>query len=159
MAIPTLRSPTIQSGGLIPATHTAQGACVSPALNWRRPPPGRPYLTITVRSWLASGGDEIVHWLAYDIPEFLGGLVEDVGQGKIWTLGLNSDGHAAYLAFLGTDARRVRFDMFASRFQTGLDGPTTWEGISDILKKQDALGPFGFEAYDASLPALLRVSE
>lgn len=159
MAIPTLRSPTIQYGGLIPVTHTAQGAGVSPALSWRRPPPGRPFLTIVVRSWLVSGGDEIVHWLAYDIPEFLGGLAEDVGQGAIWTAGLNSDGDAVYLAFPGTDARRARFDMFASRSQTGLDGPTTWEDISDILEKQNALGSFGFEAYDASLPALLGVSK
>lgn len=155
VAIPTLRSPTISAGGLIPNTHTASGLGISPALNWRRLPPGRPYLTIAVRSWLTVGGDEIVHWLAFDIPEFLGGLKEDVGQGSSWTTGHNSNGDANYLPFAGEQPRRVRFDMFASRSPTGLDGPAPWEDISKFLEKHDALGAFGFEAYHANLPALM----
>ena len=158
MGIPTLRSPTIPQGGLIPDTHTANGQGVSPALNWRRPPPGKPYLTIVAHSWLPSGGDEIVHWLVFDLLEFIGGLKEDAGQGPGWTVGFNADGNADFLAFSGKDPRRVRFDMYASRSPTGFDGPASWSDISEYLRKTGALGPFGFEAYDVSLPKLLGVS-
>ena len=158
MAIPTLRSPTIQSGGLIPETHTAQGAGASPALEWRRIPPGRPFLTIVARSWLVSGRGETVHWLVFDILEFFGGLPQDAGQSANWTVGLNSNGDATFDPFPGTDPRRVRFDLFASSAPTGLDGPASWADIAATLKEQKALGPYGFEAYDASLPTLLGVS-
>jgi len=158
MAIPTLSAATIPAGGVIPKMHTAKGQKASPALNWRRIPPGRPYLTIVIRSWLVPERKEIVHWLLYDIPEFLGGIEQDVKQSSGWTTGLNSDGNARYLPFAATDPRRVRFDMFASRQPTGLDGPTSWDEIAKLLKTGNALGPFGFEAYDASLPALMGVS-
>lgn len=159
MAIPTLRSPTIRSGGIIPDTHTANGLGVSPALDWRRTPPGRPNLTIIVRSWASDGGDEIVHWLVYDIPAFIGGLEEDAGESQLWTIGLNSHGSASYLPFAGTNPRQARFEFYASRSPTGLDDPATWEDVSEILGQQSALGPYGFEAYDVDLPMLMGLSK
>lgn len=155
MGIPTLRSPSIPNGGLIPNRHTATGPGLSPALIWRRPPRGRIYLTIVARSWRITGGDEVVHWLIFDAFSFLGGLAEDAGQGAGWTTGVNSDGDARFLPFSGVEPRRVAFEMFATRAPTGLDEPTDWAEISRWLGSQDARGPYGFTAYDADLPALL----
>ena len=159
MAIPTLRSPTIPAGGLIADRHTTVGMGISPALSWRRPPPGHPYLTVVVRSWLPNGTDENIHWLVFDVPEFFGGIQENVGHDPNWATGQNSNGDASYLPFSGTRPRQARFEMYASRSVIGLDGPASWEDISVFLKKQESLGPFGFVAYDASLPALVEQSQ
>ena len=155
MAIPTLRSPTVPSGGLVPEKHTSKGEGISPALEWRRIPNGHLYMTTIVRSWSLSGVDECVHLLVYDAFEFLGGLAENIAANGSWTLGYNSTGAVGYLPFGRKEPRRAQFEVFASKTSTGLDGPTSWEEIERHLKKQEAVGPFGFEAFDAALPELM----
>jgi len=116
-----------------------------------------PYQSIVVRSWRVSRQDEIVHWLVYDLWEFVRTLPQDAGHSANWTVGLSSDGKDAYLPFPGTEPRIARFEMYASREATGLKAPAPWSEVSQILQQQRAFGPFGFEAYDANLPTLMGV--
>ncbi len=67
----TLESPAWADGGLIPATHTQAGGDVSPPLEWRGAPEGTRTFVLVVRDLDAvapGGGDDLLHWLVWNIP-------------------------------------------------------------------------------------------
>jgi Raf kinase inhibitor-like YbhB/YbcL family protein len=78
----TVTSPTLKSGGTIPAVHTADGANTSPALAWSGAP-------ATARSFALvcedpdvllppSNPQPFVHWVVYNIPATAKGLPENI---------------------------------------------------------------------------------
>ena len=63
-----LTSPCFRDGERIPERHTADGADVSPPLNWMEVPDGTAELALVVDDPDAPRAEPWVHWLLYGIP-------------------------------------------------------------------------------------------
>jgi Raf kinase inhibitor-like YbhB/YbcL family protein len=61
-------SPDLRSGAPIPATHSAYGRNLSPALAWGGAPAGTRSFALVVEDPDAPSPRPFVHWVAYDIP-------------------------------------------------------------------------------------------
>jgi Raf kinase inhibitor-like YbhB/YbcL family protein len=68
-----LTSPAFQAGATIPARYTCDGANVSPALRWTKPPRGTASLSLTVFDPDAPGGG-FLHWRIRHLPAGARGL-------------------------------------------------------------------------------------
>ena len=68
----SLRSPSFEAGGAIPAKHTCQGDDVSPALTWSDAPAGTASFALIVDDQDApdprAPKTTWAHWVLYDIP-------------------------------------------------------------------------------------------
>jgi len=62
-----LTSPDFSSGGDIPKQFACEGNDVSPALQWKEPPPGTQSFALIVDDPDAPAGTW-VHWVLYDLP-------------------------------------------------------------------------------------------
>jgi Raf kinase inhibitor-like YbhB/YbcL family protein len=73
-----LSSGAFGPGGAIPATHTCDGADVSPPLSWTGVPPGAKSLVLVVHDPdapdPAAPRMDWVHWVLWDLPPAAGGL-------------------------------------------------------------------------------------
>jgi hypothetical protein len=72
-----LSSSAFDQGGTIPARHTADGANVSPALEWTTPPEDTAALALVCEDPDAPAGTW-THWLLYDLPADTQSLPENV---------------------------------------------------------------------------------
>ena len=72
-----LTSPAFENNGLIPAKYTADGANVSPPLQWQGAPAGTKSFGLLVEDLDAPNG-AFTHWLIADIPEHVAALPEGV---------------------------------------------------------------------------------
>ncbi len=71
----TLTSPAFAQGETIRRTCTADGADVSPALQWNQAPAGTKSFAVTCRDSDAPAGT-FIHWVIYNIPGTASGLPE-----------------------------------------------------------------------------------
>jgi len=76
-----LSSPAFQENARIPARYTADGADVSPALSWEKPPQGTASLALIMDDPDAPRGTW-VHWVLYDLPAARTDLPEGVAPQK-----------------------------------------------------------------------------
>jgi len=75
-----LSSPSIMSGGLIPATNACSGADISPALSWPHGPAGTVSYAVVLRRIDTGPYDPTsVLWVLWDIPSDVTSLPEDLG--------------------------------------------------------------------------------
>lgn len=78
----TLTSPSFTDGGIFPDKYTQNGATfVSPALAWTKAPPGTVTFVLLMRDpdvALNKNGDDVNHWVAFNIPGTATGLPEGV---------------------------------------------------------------------------------
>lgn len=93
-----LTSPAFDSGGAIPARHTGEAEDVSPALAWSGAPDGTKSFAVICHDPDAplvspSGRYGYVHWVLYNIPASVSGLVEDSGE---YTQGVSDFGRPGY---------------------------------------------------------------
>ncbi len=72
-----LTSSAFQEGGSIPKQYTCEGADLSPPLHWGVPPAATKSFVIIADDPDAPGGTW-VHWVVYNLPLDLRGLVEGV---------------------------------------------------------------------------------
>ena len=63
-----VRSTAFAEGHPIPASHTSDGADLSPPLTWSEPPKGTVELALIVDDPDAPGDDPWVHWIVMGIP-------------------------------------------------------------------------------------------
>jgi Raf kinase inhibitor-like YbhB/YbcL family protein len=72
-------------GGVIPAKYSQAGEEVSPPLSWSGAPDGTQSFVLVARDLDtavgASGMDDVLHWLVWNIPATATGLPEGVPQG------------------------------------------------------------------------------
>jgi Raf kinase inhibitor-like YbhB/YbcL family protein len=81
----TLESPSWSDGGVIPARHAQTGRDVSPLLRWSGVPEGTTSFVVIARDLDAvppGGGDDLLHWLVWNIPGSATSLAEGVPQGN-----------------------------------------------------------------------------
>ncbi|MGE0814193.1 MAG: YbhB/YbcL family Raf kinase inhibitor-like protein [Vicinamibacterales bacterium] len=81
----TLESPAWTDGGLIPARHAQTGRDVSPPLRWSGAPDGTLSFVLLVHDVdqvAPGGGDDLLHWLVWNIPGSAGSLDEGMAQGN-----------------------------------------------------------------------------
>ena len=81
----TLESPAFADGGLIPAAHAQTGRDVSPPLTWTGAPEGTATFVLVVRDLDAvapGGGDDLLHWLVWNIPGTTTNLPAGVPEGN-----------------------------------------------------------------------------
>ena len=71
----TMTSRAFTEGQTIRRTCTADGADVSPALQWNQAPPGTRSFAVICRDVDAPGGT-FIHWLIYNIPGTASGVPE-----------------------------------------------------------------------------------
>lgn len=72
-------------GGTIPAKHAQTGRDVSPPLRWTGAPDGTTSFVVLVRdldTLPPGGGDDLLHWLVWNIPGSATSLPEGVPQGN-----------------------------------------------------------------------------
>ena len=74
-----LTSTAFKNGGTVPAKYTADGADVSPPLQWSKPPAGTKSFVLICDDPDAPAGNWI-HWVLYDIPADRAGLDENVAK-------------------------------------------------------------------------------
>ena len=74
----TVTSPAFGAGSRIPKKYTADGADLSPPLDWGELPPGTQQLALIVDDPDAPRDEPWVHWVLYGIPNDADGLPEDV---------------------------------------------------------------------------------
>ena len=75
----TLRSAAWPDGGQIPAKYTQAGVDVSPELGWSNVPEGAASFVLIVHDVdapIGSGTDDILHWMAWNIPATVTSLHE-----------------------------------------------------------------------------------
>lgn len=80
----TLTSPAFPSGGLIPDPHTQRGRDVSPPLAWSGAPDSVKSFVLLVHDADAAAGDgtdDLLHWLAWNIPATATGFPAGVPAG------------------------------------------------------------------------------
>lgn len=93
-----LKSPTINGTGPIPERYTADGADVSPPLEWTDPPQDTRSLALIVEDPDAPGGT-FLHWGAYNIDADEHQLPEGAGsatRGKRMATTINDFGEPGY---------------------------------------------------------------
>ncbi len=80
----TLDSPAWPDGGVIPLAHSQVGRDVSPPLSWRGAPEGVVSFALVVRDLDAgsASGDDVLHWLVWNIPGSSTSLPEGVPHGN-----------------------------------------------------------------------------
>ena len=81
----TLASSAWPDGGPIPARFTQAGDQVSPALTWSNVPEGAASFVLIVHDLdapIASGTDDMLHWMLWNIPGSASSLPEHVPQGN-----------------------------------------------------------------------------
>ncbi len=81
----TLESPAFADGGLIPAAHAQTGRDLSPPLTWSGAPEGTATFALVVRDLDAlapGGGDDLLHWLVWNIPGTAASLPAGVPEGN-----------------------------------------------------------------------------
>jgi Raf kinase inhibitor-like YbhB/YbcL family protein len=71
-----IASPAFPVGSVIPARYTADGADVSPPLQWSGIPEGAAELCLIVDDPDSSGEEPWVHWVLYRIPATSSGVAE-----------------------------------------------------------------------------------
>ena len=74
-----LTSPAFSANGVIPKQYTADGADVSPPLQWTRPPDAAKTLALVVDDPDAPGAT-FVHWVVWNIPTSATSLPEGVAK-------------------------------------------------------------------------------
>jgi Raf kinase inhibitor-like YbhB/YbcL family protein len=89
----TLTVSAFDTGGLIPAKFTCEGANVSPESRWSDAPAGAKSFALIVDDPDAPVGT-FTHWLLFDIPADRTNLAE--GEKSIGMAGKNDFGHAGY---------------------------------------------------------------
>lgn len=85
VSVMTLESPAFADGGLIPAAHAQTGRDVSPPLTWSGVPEGTATFVLVVRDLDAvapGGGDDLLHWLVWNIPGTATSLPAGVPEGN-----------------------------------------------------------------------------
>ena len=84
MAVMTLTSPAFQNGGVIPVKQSQAGHDVSPALSWTAVPDSNvvSFVLIVhdVNAPIGNGVDDMLHWMAWNIPGSARSLPEGVGH-------------------------------------------------------------------------------
>lgn len=81
----TLETSAWTDGAAIPTTHAQAGRDVSPPLRWSGAPEGTTSFVLLVRdldTLPPGGGDDLVHWLVWNIPGSTTSLPEGVPQGN-----------------------------------------------------------------------------
>ena len=72
-----------KDGGVIPDKHSQPGRDISPALAWDKVPDGTESFVLMVRdldSVTATGSDQFLHWMVWNIPKAARGLTEKQSQ-------------------------------------------------------------------------------
>jgi hypothetical protein len=82
-----LTSPAFTHEGEIPSLYTCEGEDIAPALGWSGTPPGIRSFALIVHDPdapdPAKPQRDYVHWVLYDIPPAVNGLVEGVSSGDL----------------------------------------------------------------------------
>jgi Raf kinase inhibitor-like YbhB/YbcL family protein len=73
----TVSSTAFKAGETIPTKYTADGADISPPLNWSGAPAGTRSFVVIVEDTDAPGGT-FTHWVLFNVPEDAAGLPERV---------------------------------------------------------------------------------
>lgn len=91
-----LNSPSFPDGSAIPGRHAADGANMSPPLEWSDPPPKTQSFCLVVEDPDAPSGT-FRHWAVYDIPADRRRLDEGAGSASAaLPQGVNDFRHARY---------------------------------------------------------------
>lgn len=75
-------SSAFESGGMIPAQYTCDGADISPPLSWRNVPVSAKSLALICDDPDAPVGTW-VHWVLFDLPAAISGLPENIPPQKV----------------------------------------------------------------------------
>ena len=119
-----ITSPAFQDKARIPTRYTGDGADVSPALSWDKPPEGTVSLALICDDPDAPRGT-FTHWVLYDLPPTLTGLPEAVPNKETLAglggakQGLNDGGRVGYMgpAPPRGPAHHYRFTLYALHAQ------------------------------------------
>lgn len=87
----SLTSTAFADGGLIPAKHAQAGRDVSPPLSWSGAPDSTQSFVLIVHDTdaaIGDGTDDLLHWMAWNIPGSTTTLAEGVPQGAQGTNGM-----------------------------------------------------------------------
>ena len=81
----TLTSTAWPDGGVIPVKYSQAGEEVSPALTWSSAPEGTVSFALIVHDLdvaVGNAGDDLLHWMLWDIPADATGLREGIARGS-----------------------------------------------------------------------------
>jgi len=85
MRVMTLTSPAFADGGMIPAKHAQMGRDVSPPLSWSGAPDSTQSFVLIMHDAdapIGDGNDDLLHWMAWNIPGTATSLPEGIPQGS-----------------------------------------------------------------------------
>jgi Raf kinase inhibitor-like YbhB/YbcL family protein len=81
----TLTSSAFADGGMMPAKHAQTGRDVSPPLSWSGAPDSTQSFVLImhdVDAAIGDGNDDLLHWMAWNIPGTATSLPEGIAQGS-----------------------------------------------------------------------------
>jgi Raf kinase inhibitor-like YbhB/YbcL family protein len=123
----SLTSATFADGGPIPASHSCDGADVSPPLAWSGVPAGTRSFVLIVDDPDARG---FVHWVAFDLPAEQGSLAEGASGGGSFGEGRNDFGRLGWGGPCPpSGTHRYIFELSALDRPLGLSGTPTADDV------------------------------
>lgn len=142
-----ITSPAFEGNTRIPERHTADGADVSPPLEWTGAPHGTQAFALVVHDPDAPLVDGFTHWVLYGIPASVTSLSEGSGQ---HTAGTNSFGNQGYNGPApppGHGVHRYYFWVYALdsdlQLEAGLDRRALFSRIEDhVLEQARMMGTY-----------------
>ncbi len=135
----TLTSPAFAQGETIRRTCTADGADVSPALQWNQAPPGTRSYAITCRDSAAPGGT-FIHWVIYNIPATASGLPEGLSRQERLTDGsIQGTNDFKETGYIGPSpppgkAHDYHFELYALDAMLPFEAAVTAARLHDLMK-------------------------
>ena len=137
-----MESAAFEDAGAIPPRFTADGARISPPLEWHGAPEDAESLVLIVEDPDAPAPEPLVHLLAWDLPPDLGRLPEGVfrsphHEGLDEMLGRNAYLQAAYLPPdppSGHGPHLYVFQIFALDRKLDFDGPPARKAVVEAMR-------------------------
>ncbi len=128
----SVTSPAFESGGLIPARHTGEGADVSPELVWSGAPDGTKSFAIICHDpdapLVKPATYGFVHWVQFDIPGSAQSVDEGTAEGISGITDFGKQGYGGPMPPEGHGPHHYFFWVIAIDRVLGLDpGITMWD--------------------------------
>lgn len=152
MGLMTLRSPAFRTGEVLPPRFSRQGGNLSPSLAWRHIPRAARSMVLAGFARGPGGSGERVLWLAYNFPPFAMPRLREGEAPQGATIGLNSDGIAAYAGPPDVAGQVVEFRLYALRSPLVGHQPLSWAEAAPQIAALQIHRPASIHAYFPDAP-------